>query len=504
MRLLIPNLLALLGGLLLPLAFSPFDWAWLAPVCLCLLFASWLHATPLQAFARGYGFGLGQFGFGVSWVYLSMHNYGGASPLEAGGLTVLMTLYLALYPALAGWLAARLFGSAGKHRKLLLAFPACWVLAEWLRGWFFLDFSWLQLGSSQVGTVLGLGLAPLLGVYGVSFAVALLAGLGLSALDRDDWPRRGAMVAIGLLIVACAGLDQIEWTQPAGAPFKAALLQGNIAQGQKWRPEFQRATLNLYAEMSRQHWDAKLIVWPETAVPAFYHQVKDTWLADLRAEAAPHGADLIIGMPWVDMDTRQYYNAMVSVAAKPETYLKRHLVPFGEYLPFRPAFGWILDILEIPLSDFASGAAGQPPMHAAGYPLAASICYEDTLGHEARDALPQAAYLVNVTNDAWFGDSIAPHQHVQMARMRAVEAGRWLLRSTNSGITAAISPEGEIVGQAPLFQQAAVVAVITPMSGATPYVWWGDWAIIGVLAGLLVLLKIRPSRTVSENSPLAD
>ena len=494
MRRVIPYLLALLGGLLLPLAFSPFGWSWLAPACLFLLFASWLNATPLQALARGYLFGLAQFGVGISWVFNSMHDYGGASALEAGGLTALFVLILSCYPGLAGWLAVRLFGGSGKHIKLLVAFPAIWVIFEWLRGWFIADFPWLQVGSSQVDTPLGQGLAPLFGVHGVSLAVALLAGLGLSVLDRSDWRRRGAMMSIGMIIVGCAWLARIQWTLPVGPPFKAALLQGNIPQNLKWQPEFQQATLNLYAGMTRQHWDARLVVWPETAIPAYYHQVKDTWLADFSKEAAPHHTDLILGMPWYDMDTEHYYNAMVSVTENPGKYFKRHLVPFGEYLPFRHIFGWVLNILEIPLSDFTRGEEGQEPIQAAGYPIAASICYEDVFGHEARDALPQAAYLVNVTNDSWFGNSMAPHQHVQIARMRALESGRYLLRATNTGITAAISPSGQIITQAPMFQQAVIVAEITPMSGSTPYIRFGDWLVIGGLVGVLGFVKIQRFR----------
>lgn len=503
---LISSLLAAFAGLLLPLAFSPFDWPWLAPLCLAILFFVWLHATPRQAFLRGYLFGLGQFGFGVSWLYISMNRYGGASPLEAGSLLALGVSILALYPALAGWLSVRWFGSLSKHHKLLLAFPALWVLQEWLRDWCPTGFPWLQLGSSQVSTPLGQGLAPLLGTHGVSFAVALLAGLLLSAWDKDGWRRRISIVSIALLVIGSAWLGRIPWTKPAGAPFKAALLQGNVPQNQKWQPEFQRAALKLYVEMSRQHWDAKLIVWPETAIPAFYHQVEDTWLADLRAEAAPYHTDFIIGIPWADLSTKNYYNAVISVADKPGKYLKRHLVPFGEYVPLRPVFGWVMEILQMPMADFSEGETGQELMQAAGYPLAASICYEDVFGHESREGLPQAAYLVNVTNDAWFGDSMAPHQHAQMARMRALEAGRWMLRSTNTGLTAAISPQGRIIAQAPLFQQAAITAEITPMTGATPYVRFGNWAIIVFLLGLVGVLKYKLTKApvnLSLDSPVS-
>ncbi len=491
MRRLIPYLLALLGGLFLPFAFSPYNWPWLAPVCLFLLFASWLNATPLQAFARGFLFGVAQFGVGISWVYLSMHHYGGANRIEAIGLTILIVLILSCYPALAGWLALRLFGDRGKQIKILLVYPILWVIFEWLRGWFVAGLPWLLVGSSQVDTPLGFGLAPLLGVYGVSLAVALLAGLSLSIFDRNDWQRRGAMMGIGILIVLCALLGRIQWTQPAGPPFKVALLQGNIPQNQKWQPEFQQATLQLYTGMTRQHWDARLIVWPETAIPAYYHQVKDVWLDNLRKEAAPHNTDIIIGIPWLDMSENRYYNAMISVTEKPGKYFKRHLVPFGEYLPFRQVFGWVFEILKIPFSDFARGENGQEPIQAAGYPIAASICFEDVFGDEARNALPQAAYLVNLTNDSWFGDSMAPHQHLQIARMRALETGRFMVRATNTGITAAIAPNGKIISQAPMFEQSSVTAEITPMSGSTPYIRFGDWMVIGILVGVLIFLRTQ-------------
>jgi apolipoprotein N-acyltransferase len=491
----IATLLAACAGFVLPFAFAPFEYPWLAPACLAALFATWLNATPRQAFWRGYVFGVGQFGVGVSWLYISMNRYGGASPIEAGILLALFVLILGLYPASAGWLGARWFGGASKQRKLLLAFPTLWVLQEWLRDWFPTGFPWLELGASQAGTPLGQGLAPLVGSHGTSFAVALLAGLALCVVDRDGWRRRVAMVGAGLLVVGCAWLGKMAWTQAAGAPFKVALLQGNVPQNQKWQPEFQIASLKLYTGLSREHWDAHLIVWPETAIPAFYQEVKDNWLAGLREEAKSHGTDLIIGIPWFDFASKRYYNAIVSVADKPGKYFKRHLVPFGEYVPLRPLLGWVMEILQMPMADFTPGQSGQELMQAAGYPVAGSVCYEDVFGHESRDGLPQAAYLVNVTNDGWFGDSMAPHQHAQMARMRALESGRWILRATNTGVTAIISPTGQIIQQAPVFQQAVVTGEITPMSGATPYVRFGDWPVISLLIALLAFLKFKAKPT---------
>jgi len=466
--------LALLGGALLPLAFAPFDWPYLAILSLLLLFRSWLDASPARAFVRGYLFGLGQYGFGVSWIYVSLHDYGGADTVTATGLTALFVMFLALYPALAGFLARRFSASASLTVKFLLLFPSIWVLVEWFRGWFLTGFPWLQVGYSQVATPLG-AIAPLAGVYGVSLTVAALAGLLLFAFYGRRY--QPILMIVGVFAL-CAGLGRIQWTQSAGEPFKASLLQGNVPQNVKWQPAFQQATLDLYTEMTRQHWDSRLIIWPETAVPAFYHQVKDTYFAKLQREAVRNNADLLIGIPVLELPSENYYNAIVGVGSHSGAYFKRHLVPFGEFLPLRPVLGFVLDLLEIPLSDFSRGGDGQEPLVAAGYPLAASICYEDIFGQESLADLPRAAYLVNVTNDAWFGDSVAPHQHLQMARTRARETGRYMLRATNTGVTAVISPDGKIVKQAPLFQKAAITAEIEPMRGATGYVLFGDWPVI--------------------------
>ena len=295
-----------------------------------------------------------------------------------------------------------------------------------------------------------------------------------------------AFAAILLTIALLAALRQTDWTQPAGEPFKVTLLQGNIPQDAKWQSEYKLSTLNMYADMTREHWDSRLIVWPETAVTVYYHQVRDSHFAPLEAEARSHGADLLMGLPVSDQQTpHHYYNALAGLGRTPGFYFKRHRVPFGEYLPLRPVFGWVLEILDIPMADFSAGPDRQPPIVAAGYPLAASICFEDIFSHEARAALPEAAYLVNVTNDAWFGDSMAPHQHVQMARMRAIESGRYMARASNSGITAIIGPKGEVLARAPMFVKTTLTGSIRPMQGRTPYVLWGDAAVFALVLTVL-------------------
>ena len=471
------DLLALGAGLLLPLAFAPFDYSFFAVLSLLLLFLGWLDATPLRAWVRGYLFGLGQFGFGISWVFVSIHEYGGAGVVVAVGLTTLFVAWWALYPALAGWLALRWF-RGGRAFRAITVFPAVWVLVEWFRGWFVTGFPWLHLGYSQLDTPLA-GLAPVFGTYGVSWAVALLAGLLLAAVQWRGGRRRLAFIAVLALLGVTHALHRIEWTQAAGAPFQAALLQGNIPQDQKWQPDFQRETLRRYWQMSREQEQARVVVWPETAVPAYYHQLQDTVLADLQEEVMQRGSDLLIGIPVYEGE--HYYNALIALGSAPGMYFKRHLVPFGEYMPLRPLLGWVLDLVRIPMADFSAGRDDQPLLSAAGHPLAASVCFEDVFGNESRTFLPQARYLVNVTNDAWFGDSIAPHQHAQMARMRALESGRYMLRATNTGVSAIITPKGTYAVRAPMLRQAAVTGNIVPMQGRTPYVGWGDLPVLAML-----------------------
>ncbi len=478
-----PSLGALLAGALLPLAFAPFHQSWLVPLLVAVLFHLWLAAeNPLAAFRLGFLFGLGQFGCGVWWVFISMNQYSGAGPVVAGSLTAVFVTVLALFPALAGALGKWLSASSAVGWRVLLLWPAVWVAAEWLRGWIFTGFPWLQLGYSQTDTPLA-GYAPVVGVLGIGWIVAL-TGMVLVATVRRQ-PAIGRWIAgVALLWLAGAALTRVSWSQPAGSPLRAVLLQGNIPQELKWRPETKRQIIATYLEMTRRRWGADVIVWPETAIPLFQHQVRDVLLRPLQQEALARGSDLLIGIPVQEPDG-SYYNALISLGRTPGVYYKRHLVPFGEYFPLRRWLGATLDLLQIPMSDFSAGSNDQPPLRAAGYPLAATICYEDAFARDAMQGLPDAAFMVNVSNDAWFGDSIAPHQHLQMARMRALEAGRYLLRATNTGMTAVIGPDGKVVAQAAPFVRTSLTENFVPLRGATPYVRWLDWPVMLSIVALL-------------------
>lgn len=489
--------LALAAGAALPLAFAPFNLYPLAVLCAALLFATWRGVGPRRALWRGWLFGLAQFGLGVSWVYVSMHDFGGVSAALSVALTALLVVVLAVFPALAGYLAVRLTQrGAASTSALLLVFPAVWTLIEWVRGWFLTGFPWLNLGYSQSDAPLA-GLAPLAGVYAVSLAVAASGALLLAAFERGRGGFRPRYLILLAVLWLAAGLGGgVEWTQPEGEPLRVSLVQGNVSQDMKWQPGMLEPTVALYQELTRAHWDSDLIVWPETAMPMYYLQARP-YLDALGAEARAHGTALLIGLIYMEAASDAYYNSMVSVGGEHDgyqVYHKHHLVPFTEYLPLKAALAGLVDFMNVPMSDFSAGPAVQAPFKVAGQRVGMSICYEDAFGEEMIRRLPEATLLVNVSNDAWFGRSVAPFQHLQIARMRAIETGRPLLRATNTGVSALIGHRGELLGASPQFKVHVLSGEVQPRQGATPYVQVGNAAFLvlaGVMLGLGVLMVRR-------------
>jgi apolipoprotein N-acyltransferase len=478
-------LLALCAGGLSVLGFAPFGLGLVPLFTLALLFHLWRHAAGAGAAAwTGYAFGLGLFGFGVSWIRISIAQFGGVNEPLAVTITALFVLFMAGYLALAGWAAWRLRGAS--PAAWVAAVTAVWVLVEWLRGWLLTGFPWLAIGYSQIDLPLA-GYGPVLGVYGISLMLALSAAL-LGAGSRVG----GALM---LLLIWGGGfvLQQLEWARPVGGPIQVSLLQGNIPQAQKWLPSMREPSLRLYREMTAAVPDSRIVIWPETAVPAFDTAVEETLLRPLHAQMRAQRRDLLLGIVAAG-EGDDYHNAMLSLGASGRgRYDKRHLVPFGEYLPFDRWTRPVLDFLEIPMSDFSPGAEAQPLIELAGHPVGVDICYEDAYGEEIIRALPQAALLINASNDAWFGDSLAPHQHLEIARMRALETGRYLLRATNTGVSAIIDERGRILVRSPQFERATLTGSALPLQGVTPFVRWGNHAVV-LLALLMSLAGLQPRR----------
>jgi len=486
----------LLAGALASRAFAPWDWHWAAFPSLMLLFHYWSNArTPARAFRDGWFWGLGLFGFGIFWLHISIDQYGNLGTPAAMVIALVFIAYLALFPALAGWLVARLRGGSATA-NLVILMPAAFVLGEWLRGWLFTGFPWLLLGYTQTDTPLA-ALAPLGGVWLLSWLVALASGLLLATFGAG-WRMRAAVAALAVCLwFGLPWLRQRHWTTSTGEAFEVSIVQANIAQRDKWKPEQLRPTLDLYASMSETvAGRSRLILWPETAVPSFLHRIDAYWLKPLARRLRAKGSDLLLGIPVAKPGSKAYFNAVARPAndAKPAIYAKRHLVPFGEYAPLAALTRPVIDALGIPMAAFSPGTAARPLLNAAGYPAGISICYEDIFSREVVEALPDAAFLINVSNDAWFGDSAAPWQHLQMARMRAMESGRFMLRATNTGVSAIIGPNGELKARSGLMKREILSAKAMPMGGMTPYMAIGPYAVPALLTGLLALIAWRRHR----------
>lgn len=487
---------AVIAGGIGVLGFGPFGWFWAALLSVAVLVWLWWDAGPRRALWVGFAYGAGLFGAGVSWIYVSMHVYGRMPPWMAVVAVIGFVAILSLYPALVGWLYRR-FLARDPLMGVVAGLPALWALAEWVRSWALSGFPWLSLGYSQTDSWLS-GWSPVLGVYGVSWLAMLTAALLVVILKSKDARRWYAAALAAAVWLGGLALDRTDWAKPDGDPIRVALVQGNVSLANKWDANQRPAILKRYLTLTNNLRDRDLVVWPESALPYYIDQVEDRiWLSMQR-----HPADFVLGLleRITDGQRVETYNSVVAITDEPpQTYRKSHLVPFGEYLPLEPLFGWVIDYLRIPMSDFNAWHDGdQGPLKVAGTSVGISVCYEDAFPEELMKSLPAARLLVNVSEDAWFGDSLGPHQRVQMARMRAMETARPMLRAANTGVTAVIDHRGRVTAASRQFVPVVVKGSVQPMEGSTPYVAWGNAGIVAV-SGLLVLLTLLAG--LRENAP---
>jgi len=484
------NLICLGAGISQTMAFAPFNQAYLAIISLVILFLSWHNSKPKQAAIRTYIYGLGLFGTGVSWVFVSIFYYGNATLLAASLLTLVFVSFWALFPALTAYLTLKI--AQIRQINYLWVTPFIWILIEYYRGYWLLNgFPWLQIAYSQLDSAYA-GFIPILGSYGTGFIIVVTAVLVTQIIIAK---RRIVYLSVSIvtILITGYGLQKISWTEKIIEPIKITLIQGNISQDQKWRSENFIKNLLSYQQMTYNNWDSDVVVWPETAIPAYLHQIEADFLRPLAIEAIKHNTDLILSLPSKNSEKTQSFNSVITLGSKFGIYHKKHLLPFGEYLPLQPLSGWILDLAGMHLGSFTAGSDKQELLTAGGHTFLPSICYEDAFAEAILPQIANASYLVNVTNDAWFGDSLEPHQHMQIARMRALETGRYLVRANNTGVSGFIAPTGKIIKQAPLFTEFTLTHDIFPMQGLTPYANLGNQVIIGIILTLfLVLLGLNP------------
>ncbi len=510
-------LLVLLAGAVTVFAFSPFTLfplAWITPAI--LFFALTRAQTRKQHFYLGWLYGIGLFGAGASWFFHSMYYFAHSPLLMAVAGAAFFVIIVALFSTGLFGLLVFSFRNTPLITRLLLFYPASWVLLEWFRGWFLTGFPWLYLGQSQVDTVFA-GFAPITGVLGVSWSSALIAGAIVSFILGNSVNRMvhvkqsgnirphhaeveeklGAKsrifsaLLIILLAVSSYSLQGIDWTQTSGEPITASVLQGNIYQGDKFKPEQLAPTLTLYMDMTHKSKDSDLIVWPETALPTNFRFHMDDLIFPLQEFAKQHQLTIMLG-GFYENEKGGVENSVLSITAdNREIYSKQHLVPFGEYIPFLNYLRWLDEWIQLPYDNVAAGPDKDTLLVSGkngneGFLAQMTICYEDAFGEEMIKSLPEAKLLINVTNDGWFTGSLEPYQHMQIARMRSIETGRYMVRSTNTGPSGIIDEKGKLVATAPIYTTAIITHKVQLFTGATPYVRWGNGLIVSLLSVILL------------------
>ena len=504
-------LFSLLAGALLVLSFAPFNLFPIAYLSPAILFYLMLKTNRrAQLVKLGWAFGVGLFGAGASWVFQSMHGFAQAPIALAGFLTFLFVLGLALQIALFGWIASH-FTKCILILRLLVVYPCAWVFVEWCRGWLFTGFPWLLIGHSQVDTWFA-SYVPLGGTLLLSLVTAMIAGCVVAILSSSRAERflqvnlpaanyvrvaeplshlnkvLGSLVAISLVAGAFFA-GQHSWVVESDKTLKVSLLQANIPQDQKWLPEQRMPSVERYMSMTRENWQSDLIIWPETAIPGQFSEFTDSVLKPMQQEALENNTKLVVGGFHKSPEGRFENSVMVlgDNTASSDMYSKRHLVPLGEYIPLLQHLRWLEKWMSIPYDNLSRGT-GDGLVNIGDFKAQVSICYEDVFGEEIIEDLPEADFLINVTNDGWFSNSLQPYQHMQIARLRALETGRYLLRATNTGVSGIVDHKGRVVSTLPAYEQGVVNGEVKILKGTTPYVEYGNILVVAFISFLLILI----------------
>ena len=481
------GILNISAGALIILAFAPWSWYPIAILALALVLPGWLKHPPKRAFKLGYLFGF-SYSLGSSyWIYYSLHDYGQAPVFLAALSAVLLAAILSLFFALL----ATLMSYYRRYHELciyLLIFPALWIVMEWGRSVLFVGFPWNLLGQALIDTPWR-GIFPVFGILSGSALMVICAG---SVVYFFKLKSRGKIILTSFLVVflsATAALQTIEWTQATNDSLKTSVIQANIPQKLKFDKPYFEKLMTQYLNLSARQMNSDLILWPETAIP-IYADMFDKQLASMRRQFDEYNIVLMTGIFYRDKEQGKRYNSLMNINDN-RFYHKRRLVPFGEYIPMRSLLEVFSKWIIIPMSDLHS-ANMQPILNVSDYTAGVSICYEVAFASDIVDSLPMADFLINISNDSWFGDSSAPYQMLQMARVRAAESERFMVRATNTGISAIIDHRGRIIEYSDLFEVGTISHDITIRTGSTPYAQWRNIPmLILIVASLLIAYSLN-------------
>ncbi len=484
-------------GLLMVFSYAPFGQAWLPLPIFAILIWLMHEQSPRTAWRLGYYFGLGWFAAGLSWIYVSIDTFGGLHPIATVGLLLLLFLYLSLFPALAfylwRWLSTRV------HASAYWALPLTWLVAESLRGWLLTGFPWLELGYTQTDTWLA-SYAAWLGGSGITVVLLTLALLSVQWLKHRTWHAPTLMAGLLLVPIALPHLTALSRSSDSAT---IGLVQGNIQQSTKWDPDQHWPTLSRYLDLSRPLLpNHDVVIWPESAI-TMPEPYTDDVLAAIDQEMNSSGTAFITGI--IDIQNDRYFNSVIALGqdgaqgitegyhhGHGNRYQKHQLLPIGEFVPFGDLLRPLAPLFNLPMSSFTRGPATQAPLQAHGWHFTTAICYEIAFpSHVRANFTGDTDFILTVSNDTWFGRSHGPAQHMQIARMRAIELGRPLIRSTNSGITAMVDEHGQWLARAEQFESTALSAEVPLVSGITPYYLWGAYG-AWVFAVLIAFLGVLP------------